>query len=245
MERKRSNDAEAKNEEDEDEDEEPFLNYAKYLTCAAEMLPAFGPRTGPRNCLDVRVPYGTGAMLHQEDKGILHTAAAAFFWEIPRDTSQFGKGKRPVLHSTAKPAARMKKAGDIAAAWQELFRRRRAYQPDDTQPIEDEDTRADIWNTWSRDWLAANLTQEQQKKTRSQKTSIFNAYMKGAYGDKRFVFAMLQTGITWAPSAEQLSGIGAAEHAASRFVSWVRAVVSAIESQRGSSLRQRRVLLDL
>ena len=59
--------------------------------------------------------------------------------------------------------------------------------------------------------------------------------MKGAYGDKRFVFAMLQTGITWAPSAEQLSGIGAAERAASRFVNWVRAVVSAIESQRQST----------
>ena len=180
----------------------------------------------------------------EEVKNILRKATDAFLWEIPRHLDPKlrgksqrlrGKSQRQVLQSTKVPAARMRKPNEIAATWEELFSRRRTMQPEDTEPIEDENVRATIWNDWCDAWLVTNLTEEQQGYKRSQQTSIFNAYIKNKHGDKCFVFGMLETGIAWGRSPQHVGDHGAAEHVGRRFVAWVRDVVAAIESHRQST----------
>jgi len=195
-------------EQEEEEREDTFWSDAKYLMFAACLLPEFGSKMGPRNCFDVQVPSFWVATLSEEDKAILRKAADAFFWEIPRDPALHGKSKRGRLESTQVRATRMKKTDDIRAAWQELFSRRRAEQPKDTEPIKDEDVRAKIWNRWCNDWIADNLTLAQRRGTRSQQTSIFNVYMHRTYGHRCFVFAMLEMGITWIPAGGVREGLG-------------------------------------
>ena len=56
----------------------------------------------------------------------------------------------------------------------------------------------------------------------------------GGYGSTQFVMAMLQTGITWVPSAELLQSDrhGAAEHVASNFARWIHSVVTSITEHK-------------
>ena len=118
----------------------------------------------------------------------------------------------------------------------ELFERRRKVMSDDCTPISDSDTRAQIWNEWCNDFLRKELNAEQRSYTRAQQTSIFNAYMRNRYGSKTFVFALLQTGMSWKLPAP-LRRVGATEHvhteaeehAAKRFVQWVRDLIESIQ----------------
>ena len=65
---------------------------------------------------------------------------------------------------------------------------------------------AKVYTEWMHEWLRTMLRDDQLRKTTSQKTSIFNAYVKKTFGGKAFVIAVLQCGSTLMPS-------GAAEHA--------------------------------
>ena len=98
---------------------------------------------------------------------------------------------------------------------------------------------------------------EQQRKKRTQHTSIFTAWLRNQYGGKRFVMAIIETGLSWAtPSgaAEHTSSrgdssasksidtaehsrdadivIGAPQHAATKFVDWMVKVVKAIDRHK-------------
>ena len=85
------------------------------------------------------------------------------------------------------------------------------------------------------------MTEEQWYGTWSQKTSIFNAWLKNEYGHKHIASAMLQTGISWAPEPELLGDPGASERAlqisrikqiTQDFVNWIKRVLEAIEIHR-------------
>ena len=56
----------------------------------------------------------------------------------------------------------------------------------------------------------------------SQKTSIWNAFIRRLAGTKELVIAMWQMGVPWAPSVEMLNSNhdGAAEHVAQHFGQW-------------------------
>ena len=118
--------------------------------------------------------------------------------------------RRLLLQSTPpkqdKESARvLKTADEICNAWERIFRVRRQYEADDRKPISEPSLLATMWTDWARDWMAENLTPEQQKLAHSKKTSIFNAWIFSNMGGKNFVMAMWQTGITWAPTPQLLN----------------------------------------
>ena len=55
--------------------------------------------------------------------------------------------------STMRPAFRAKTSETILDAWTELFKRRRAEQPEDMQPLTDVKAKSTIWNTWCHEWM--------------------------------------------------------------------------------------------
>ena len=63
-----------------------------------------------------------------------------------------------------------------------------------------------VYTKWMHKWIGTQLRPDQQGKTWSQKTSIFNVYVKKTFGGKAFIVAILQCGSALMPS-------GAAEHA--------------------------------
>ena len=66
----------------------------------------------------------------------------------------------------------------------------------------------------------------------SQKSSIFGAVKKRKYGNKRFLFGLLQTGITWHPDPDELkrTPVQSLRHQiAERFVVWLQRLLEAIE----------------
>ena len=82
-------------------------------------------------------------------------------------------------------------------------------EPNDLMPVHNPNLLAHIHNLWCERWLSDNLTMHQSRKTRSQKTSIFNAWLRNNYGSKRFVMAILETGLSWVTTSD------AAEHSGS------------------------------
>ena len=120
------------------------------------------------------------------------------------------------------------------------MQRRRKFEPDDAAPIHAPDVKAAIWNLWCKQWLYANLNEEQRQYKRREQTSIFNAIMKQRYGHKYFVMAMLETGITW--------GDGLARNeVARRFAEWAAQqhqthtdTEAALQHARGLSIEQER-----
>ena len=125
----------------------------------------------------------------------------------------------------------------MVEAWQDLLRWRRRVEPDDAKPIDDRDTRASIWNRWSAEWRENYLTPKQQRYKTIQQTSIFNAWVRKRYGSKHFLMAMLETGITWAPSAGFLETDrdGVTEHVAQNFATWIAAVMRSIASHKNDA----------
>ena len=104
---------------------------------------------------------------------------------------------------------RMKKPDEMRASWEALFKMRRRFEADDLKAITDEDVRGNIHTTWCNEWLRDNLTEKQRGYRRSQQTSIFGAWLRNHYGGKRFVMAIIETGLSWATAS------GAAEHTGS------------------------------
>jgi hypothetical protein len=143
--------------------------------------------------------------------------------------------RRAVLQSTpprqdAKAARVLKPSSEIAHAWQVIMDRRRLEEPNDRRKIEELDTLNDMHNKWMHEWLEKNLTSEQRCQTQNKKTSIFAAYLNREFGGKRFVMALWQTGIQWAPTPEMIRDDhnGALEHVATNFAKWTQRVACAI-----------------
>ena len=87
------------------------------------------------------------------------------------------------------------------------------------------------------EWLTDNLTAEQQRRPRPSQTSFFAAYLKRVYGGQHFLMALLETGIVWTPSLEQVQTHrpGAAEHVSKRFCAWLQAVLEAIRKHKNDA----------
>ena len=143
-------------------------------------------------------------------------------------------------------ATKMKEPDEIRALWEELFKRRRAFEEDDLKPITDSMKLANFHNTWMHSWLRDNLTAEQKKdKSSSQQTSIFGAWLRNNYGSKRFVMAIAESGLSWATAsgatehsaAASSAGdadvpIGSPEYSINRFIDWILKVVKAIDQHK-------------
>ena len=144
--------------------------------------------------------------------------------------------RRPLLQSTPHPkedptqARILKPAAEIEAGWKMIFERRRMTEIDDRRPIYCQERLARMWTDWQRAWFAENLTPEQSQKKWSQKTSIWNAFIKREAGTKHFVVAFWQTGLPWAPPLEMLNAnlTGALEHVATHFARWTRQLARSV-----------------
>ena len=103
-------------------------------------------------------------------------------------------------------------------------------EPDDRRPIYCQERLARMWTDWQRAWFAESLTPEQSQKKWSQKTSIWNAFIKRKAGTKHFVMAFWQTGVPWAPPLEMLNSnlTGALEHVATNFARWMRQLARSV-----------------
>jgi hypothetical protein len=103
-------------------------------------------------------------------------------------------------------------------------------EPDDRRPIYCQERLARMWTDWQREWFKENLTPEQSQKKWSQKTSIWNAFIKRAAGTKHFVMAFWQMGCPWAPPLEMLNSdpTGALEHVATHFAQWTRQLARSV-----------------
>ena len=143
--------------------------------------------------------------------------------------------RRLLLQSTPpkqdKASARVLKTHDeICNAWEQIFRVRRSYEPNDRKPISDQSLLATMWTSWASEWMAKELTPAQHKLAHNKKTSIFNAWIFSHMGGKNFVMAMWQTGMTWAPTPQLLNENydGALEHVAANFASWTHRLARAV-----------------
>ena len=67
---------------------------------------------------------------------------------------------------------------------------------------------------WLRKFCAEELTQEQKQSPPDAQKSAFNAHLNNHFGGKKWVMAMWQTGISWAPSRDMVLNDydGALEH---------------------------------
>ena len=147
--------------------------------------------------------------------------------------------KRPVLQSTPpnqnnENALVLKTGEEIQEAWEHILKVRRQYQPDDQQPISDHSMLCRMWNNWSSEWLARELTPQQKEKTPLQKTSIFRSWVFKNAGGKYFVMAIWQAGITWAPTPDLLDSDfnSAVEHVAKNFSSWTGRLARAVHRHK-------------
>ena len=144
--------------------------------------------------------------------------------------------RRPLGQSTSHPkedqsqARILKPADEIEAGWILLFSKRRPTEPDDRKPILCLNRLAKMWVDWQRKWFPENLTFAQKQGSHSQKTSIFNAYVRRVAGDKHFVMAFWATGVPWAPPPEMLQSnlTGALKHVATHFAQWTRQLARSV-----------------
>ena len=97
-----------------------------------------------------------------------------------------------------RPALRMKEPHEILASWEELFKMRRLVENDDMKVIPDAKVRTQIHSIWMHKWFETELTAEQREKSASQQASFFSAWVRNEYGSKRFVMAIIETGLSWA-----------------------------------------------
>ena len=197
---------------------------------SAAMLPGFAIPDRTKNCIDCAWLNTLYKGCTKEDITALEECMQRFFT------------RRPVLQSTppradAKTARMLKTSKEIADAWQVIIDKRRLAEPDDTRPIQNYTTRKNMHNAWMHEWFNGkdehgvwNLTEEQHYKPERKKTSIFGTYLNNNFGGKKFVMALWQTGIQWAPPQELLdrSHNGALEHVAQNFAKWAQRVGRAI-----------------
>ena len=131
----------------------------------------------------------------------------------------------------------LKPSNEIKTAWRVIMEKRRLVEPNDRCAIQEPDTLKDMHNKWMHEWLEKNLTSEQRCKKQREKTSIFAAYLNREFGGKRFVMALWQTGIQWAPTPEMIRDDynGALEHVAKNFAKWTQRVAGAITRHKSAT----------
>ena len=162
-----------------------------------------------------------------------------------------------------RPALRMKEPHLIKAELEELFKMRRRVEKDDLKAITDPEASKNIHNMWMHEWLQENLTEKQRRKAPNQQTSIFSAWLHNHYGSKRFVMAIIETGLSWATPSDEAEhkgsgaassasnafaaaehspdtdiAIGAPEHTITRFIDWVLKVAKAIDRHKNDATVQ-------
>ena len=191
------------------------------LLHSAAMLPEFAIPKRPQNCIDCAT-FDIMRLTH-EDVKVLEDIMQCFFT------------RRPGLQSTppradSKAARVLKTRSEIADAWRLILERRRLVELDDTRPITDPHTLADMYTSWMHEWLDENLTEKQCRLKASKQSSIFAAYLNNNLGGKHFVMALWQTGVQWAPPPAMLVNDqnGALEHVAKNFTKWTHKLARAV-----------------
>lgn len=74
------------------------------------------------------------------------------------------------------------------------------------------------------------MTDAQRARPTNKRSSIFNTFLHNNFGGKRWIMAVWQTGITWAPPLDMMMDDrrGALEHVAKHFAQWVRRLARAL-----------------
>ena len=134
-----------------------------------------------------------------------------------------------------RPAVRMKPRDVIEESLLELLTRRRKEEADDTKAITVSTKVQNIWNSWCKDFIHNQLSEQQRQYKYSQQSSIFNAHIKKRYGNKCFVMALLQTGLSWVPASKKsakMSSTGTDDCEKSLtlgFMNWMQRLLHSIE----------------
>ena len=131
----------------------------------------------------------------QEDVLALRDCCARFF--MKRAVLQSTPGQRPGTFVLKTPS-------EIADSWQIIMERRRRQQIDDRQRIMNDGVLAEMYTSWMHEWSRASLTSDQWKKSPSRRSSIFAAYVNNKFGGRKFIMAVWQTGVSWAPTPKML-----------------------------------------
>ena len=110
-------------------------------------------------------------------------------------------------------------------------------EPNDTIPITNTTTLANMHTSWMHEWFAENLTPEQRRKKPRQQSSDFAAYLNNNCGAKYFVMGLWQTGVQWAPPLEMLRNdySGALEHVAKNFAKWTQRLARAVTRHKNEA----------
>lgn len=118
------------------------------------MLPEFAVPLNSRDCIEWGSVEIMRSACTEEDVKALEDAMELFFT------------RRPVSQSTPpradNKAARVLKTGiEISDAWRIILERRR-LECDDARPITAPEALADMYTSWMREWLDANLSADQR-----------------------------------------------------------------------------------
>ena len=217
-------------------DELATLGFA--LAKSAAVLPQFSTKvpqklpatsSNAQDCIDgAWLKPMTGACT-ASDRESLSSCMKVFF-------TNKKKTRLPVDKDAEVEARVFKTPDEIMEAWDKIFGRRRLFEPNDRQPIEDPEQLAAMWTSWQRDWIKTEATDKQKKKDKSKQTSIFNAWAYQNVGGLPFVMAAWQTGMSWAPPLELLNSNtnGALEHVATHFASWTRQLARATNRHKSN-----------
>ena len=207
-----------------------------FLAISAATVPSIFPTTSARNALDVALLKKMDGVMSDQDREELHMAVQRFFTckiEVKQEEMACAAEHRPAVYA-------MKSKKHLENAWEEIFRRRRTREPNDRQPMSEKVACTDVYAAWLKEWVErpGNLTPEQQRKPWNKITSAFNAYLNNNFGGKVFVMAMWQSGMSWAPSCEQLASDydGAVEHIAKNFAAWIRRFARSLRKHKEDPL---------
>ena len=195
-------------EHDEDQHDELHAVGFALAQSAACLLES----TQAQLCLDVAEKKIMTGACTPEDRQALHHCATAFFLRKPDGAPK-------------NAAYTLKTPTELADAWKTILTKRREMQPDDRVPITDSRVCATMHNQWSREFQELIMSPEQRaNKLPKQRTSAFNAYLNKNFGGKKFIMAVWQSGISWAPPPDMMENDrnGALEHVAKHFAKWVR-----------------------
>ena len=172
------------------------------------------------------------------DVGDVMTEAvdSLYVWKPPSETGAAEHRREP--HT-------MKKHDVVQRLWQEIFKMRRLVELDDLKPIDNTHLLSYVYNQWCVSWLKENLNEKQLQKSKDQQTIIYDNWLRNNYGSRRFVMAILKTGLSWATTS------GAAEHSGSasdandhnvasvdpqriitKFMDWILQLAKAINMQK-------------
>ena len=165
---------------------------------------------------------------------MFRNVAATLFWTFVSPPN-LARGTRSTI--------RMKSTPEIVAPLHDLFRRRRKYEPLDHARLSREKC-ADLCAAWRDDFIKYRHPALGEYSARWG--SIFENHLTKMYGDKCFVFALLQMGVSWHPSQAVLQNTsteGIEMHVSTSFASWLQRLVHAIKQEKNvrAPLTRRRL----